>query len=1038
VLAYALCASTAFPQSDPGRAVTRKHSQKYAPWTFQEDFSKGIPGWMSFPLAQDVGYDPTIYTTIFEGAPALVRDVTAVGQRHLRIGLVRPLRFHATSSSIIEISYDLSVCGRITHVEFSLGGLNGKRYSAVLPPRPGHRQVRISGRSMGLTDQGTGVELAVVLVDIAKPLLGSHNRLIVKSFSVHAERVPEVSVLFPTLAYSRGTGVAVAKEWVSENSELRLRLAPGVGNAEITLRDGLGNAVVRQNAGQKTDLDLPMGTSAAPGLWQAEIRRDGSRSEFRFLVLGQVPPHPRVLLTPERLKQLSSQMYGNALSQSIHQKASDLAHLIAYNPLAGDNIASLPSDSVFPGLPEYFTLMENYSSAIAYNALDFRLTGKLHSFESARRALLSVSAWPTWTPPWFAAHGLYTYYEVGVFTQRVSFGYDLIADRLTANEKQIIANALLHKSIEPALQEYFWNDRLPIAASNHMAQSIGGAIEACVATYGDVPGWDSRFGPALAELIVDYENLLQGLFPGDGSGAEPSGYQDFAQAGMSWGMAALHSLLIHPRGSERMLEGFKWLRYIELRPDLILDTGDSGTSLSALSGYAWSAEHSDDPAARNFYEMAPRLTLSAFLKSAQHSGSAPTEVPGLLDLICCTSPIRSAPPDPPSRLFPLRGSAALRSGWSAEDTLVSIRIGPWFNHEHHDEGSFQVAAFGEELISEAGYADYYKEPHYADYFTQAAGHNTVLVDGDAFSQNSYAGRFWPAFQNYPRILHHVLGEGIDFLSADLAPAYNGALQKYTREFLFLKPSFLIVHDRIQASEAHRFSFLLHLPADDLAQTAGGKTKVTGKGASALILTVGDDTKWILERTPSATSAYTEFDKDPLKLPSQFRLDSPETSRHEFLVGMDFVRGSSGDEGFRPVTTSAGRGFEKRTAENTDVALFRAYPGDLQYEGVLTDGETLALQKAPGLRQAFAGRARSLRDGNRVIYSSDELTDVVISLHSSEDLLEVFASTAAEVTIQLQDPVRAVDLDSQPAQRSISRNLVKLRIPEGEHCVRILH
>ena len=1037
-LAFILCGSTVFPRIDQGRVIARGQSQGYAPWTFQEDFRKGIPGWMSYPLAQDVGYDPTIYTTTFQGSPALIRDITAEGQHSLSLGVVRPLRFHMTSSSVIEIDYDLSVCGTVRRVEFLLGDQDGKRYFVELPARGGHQHRRIDGRSLKIGLQGSDVELAVLQADISEPALGSHNRLIVQNFAVHAERVPELPLLSPALSDSKGMGVAVAKEWVDVHSGLRIHLAPGPGNTEVTIEDGSEKIVNRFSAVQKTEIDVPVDVAARPGLWHARIEKGGRTAEFRFLVLPGVTSHPRVLLDAERLKQLSSAPYSPALPRSIHQKASELARSISYNPRAGDNIASLPGDSIFPGLPDYFTLMENYSSAIAYNALDFRLTGNTDSLEAARRALLAVSTWPTWTPSWFAAHGLYTYYEVGVFTQRVSFGYDLIADRLTPQEKQLVAGGLLHNSVEPTLQEYFWNDRMPIAASNHMAQSIGGAIEACVATYGDVPDWNTNFGPALAQLIVDYENLLQGLFPGDGSGAEPPGYQEFSQSGMSWGMAALDSLHIHPRGSERMLEGFRWLRYIELRPDLLLGTGDGGTSLAALSGYAWGAEHSNDPAARNFYEMAPRLTLSAFLKSAEQSGTATLEAPGLLDLVCCASPAKPMPPAPPSSLFPLRGSAALRSGWSAEDTLVSIRVGPWFNHEHHDQGSFEVAAFGEELISEAGYADYYKEPRFPDYFTQAAGHNTVLVDGDPFSQNSYDGRFWPAFQNHPRILHHVLGEDIDFLTADLAPAYRATLQSYTREFLFIKPSLLIVRDRMRASGAHRFSFLVHLPAGDPALTDGPKAVVTGKGASAEILAAGDNAQWIWERTPSTNGAYTNPDKEPFRLPSQFRLDSPETSRHQFLVGMEFVKNSSKGQGFQPLTTPVGRGFENKTAESIAAAIFRTQPGDLTYGGVVTDGEALAVQIAPGLWRAFAEDTRLLQDGNRVRYSSDVLTDVVLSRHPSEEQVGVFAAAPAEVTVQIQESVRAVELDGQPAQGIISGNLVKLPIPQGEHHVRILH
>ena len=117
--------------------------------------------------------------------------------------------------------------------------------------------------------------------------------------------------------------------------------------------------------------------------------------------------------------------------------------------------------------------MESYSNAIAFNALDFRLSGDRQALEAARRALLTVSAWPTWTPPWFIANGLHNYYGVGVFTQKVAFGYDLIADELSPEEKSQIAEAFWKNSIRPTLDGYFTYDRLPIACQQSRI-SVGG------------------------------------------------------------------------------------------------------------------------------------------------------------------------------------------------------------------------------------------------------------------------------------------------------------------------------------------------------------------------------------------------------------------------------------------------------------------------------------------------------------------------------------------------------------------------------------
>ena len=87
------------------------------------------------------------------------------------------------------------------------------------------------------------------------------------------------------------------------------------------------------------------------------------------------------------------------------------------------------------------------------------------------------------------------------------------------------------------------------------------------------------------------------------------------------------------------------------------------------------------------------------------------------------------PPKPPSgpgsRIFNVKGDAVFRTGWDADAGLVLFRAGPTFNHNHSDQGSFQFRALGETMVTEAGWSDYYKDPYYDTFFTQAAGHNTA-------------------------------------------------------------------------------------------------------------------------------------------------------------------------------------------------------------------------------------------------------------------------------------------------------------------------
>ena len=133
-LSAAVCAAA---RSRPGAgraqgAPLQQPASDFTPWTFREDFSHGIPGWVSFPLSQDVGYDPTIYTTQVGGSPVLVRDMTSYGERLLRVGLVRPLMFHVAPSSSFRIVYDFETCGRIIGLHLALGAMDGRRYNHSL------------------------------------------------------------------------------------------------------------------------------------------------------------------------------------------------------------------------------------------------------------------------------------------------------------------------------------------------------------------------------------------------------------------------------------------------------------------------------------------------------------------------------------------------------------------------------------------------------------------------------------------------------------------------------------------------------------------------------------------------------------------------------------------------------------------------------------------------------------------------------------------------------------------------------------------
>ena len=1024
----------------------------FEPWTFREDFSHGIPGWVSYPLSQDVGYDPSVYTREVAGSPVLVRDVIAYGQKRLRVGLVRPLAFHVVPSSAFRIAYSFESCGKILGIQLVLGAVDGRRYSAFIspptqvaarrsgeapegaPPAGAPLKVQLEGRGLQVPASGADIEAVVLEAEVGAPPPGSHSLLTLRSLEIQAQRPAGVPLRAPALVRSPVDGDAVARDVLTAGRPLAFDLGGGHA-ARLLVRDDLGTVVHSENIASGAARAVQFAAPAKPGIYQAEISSGPAKSEFSFLVLDQVPPHPRVLITAPRFAQLRSQSYWQELAAAAHRRAVESRQSLAYNAEAGRNIELLPTVSVHPGLEDYFALLGNYSHAIALNALDFRLNGERESLAAARRALLTVSAWPTWTPPWFIANGLHNYYGAGVFTQSAAFGYDLVADELSPEDKAQIAQAFLEKSIRPALDGYFTYDRLPIAPSNHESQTVGGAIEACVAFYGDVPDWQSQFGPALAQLIVTYERMIRGLFPGDGSEAEPAGYEHFAMEGMSWGMGALHALQVRPRGFDKMMQSFWWLRYAQVRPDLLLDTGDTGTTLTSLSGYAWGAEYAGDPALAAFYGTATDASLKATFLSPRSEPSA-ERLPGLLDLVCCTEAAPAPPAEPLARLFPGRGSAVLRSGWGPDDTVISLRVGPWFNHEHHDQGSFLVAAFGEELVAEAGYAHYYTDPHYQDYFTQAPAHNTVLVDGDPFSQEDYDGRYWTAFQNLPALERHVFSPGIAYLEANLAPAYADASQvtSLKREYLFLAPDVLVVHDRMEAAAPHAYTWMLHIPPGAEASIAAGQAVIRRKAAFATLTAAGENTRWTLAPQPIPTMVYGDFDHVPVEPRRAFRLDSLRQKLGNFLVGLRFQKAGQEPSPLQPLSSASGQGFQ---LSPDSVVLFRSRPGLLTSGDLTADAEALAVKLGNGVKEIFGAKILSLQGGGQRLLSASAPADLVLRLAPDSAEVHAFCSTATDLKIYAAKPPQQVMLDEgviHPAQTGAFISFE--RLAKGEHVIKI--
>ncbi len=177
----------------------------------------------------------------------------------------------------------------------------------------------------------------------------------------------------------------------------------------------------------------------------------------------------------------------------------------------------------------------------------------------------------------------------------------------------------------------------------------------------------------------------------------------------------------------------------------------------------------------------------------------------------------SAKQRPPFDLEPSRYWK--RIGWSLfntclpngyENVAVGFHAGTLFgSHQHADQNSFVINAYGDKLAIDGGYYDWYGSPHYKAYAIQTMAHNTVMVNGrgQAWRKDGADAKTTDFYSSLP--YGYVVGDASD------PEIYRGELRLFKRKLLFIKPNYIMIHDQLAATgKPAKFDWLIHSHTDD--------------------------------------------------------------------------------------------------------------------------------------------------------------------------------------------------------------------------------
>jgi len=161
----------------------------------------------------------------------------------------------------------------------------------------------------------------------------------------------------------------------------------------------------------------------------------------------------------------------------------------------------------------------------------------------------------------------------------------------------------------------------------------------------------------------------------------------------------------------------------------------------------------------------------------------------------------------PSVIFPWAGQLISRSGFDADAQWSFFDIGPWGSgHQHNDKLHLSVAAYGRDLLVDAGRFAYRGEiaDKFRPYAQGSQGHNVLLIDGKGQAPGPVSADNPLPGSDYSITPDHDLARG----SFSRFNGLEGSCT-HTRTLYYQRGAFWIVVDRITTDRPRRIEALWH-------------------------------------------------------------------------------------------------------------------------------------------------------------------------------------------------------------------------------------
>ncbi|MCL5266817.1 MAG: heparinase II/III-family protein, partial [Bacteroidetes bacterium] len=395
---------------------------------------------------------------------------------------------------------------------------------------------------------------------------------------------------------------------------------------------------------------------------------------------------------------------------------------------------------------------------------------------------------------------------------------------------------------------------------------------------------------------------------------------------------------------------------------------------------------------------------------------------------------------PKSIEFPELGAVVFRSGWSPDDIVMNFRCGHFYNHQHYDQGSFQLNAFGVALIPEAGWANYYNDPWYRRYYIQPVGHNTLLLDKDAGSQESgdYL-HFIKAADRSARLKNFITTDFYSAASGELSDLYYGKLRLFERNVIFMNRRYFVIYDRLKSSKVpHEYDLLFHF--NDSKEVDLGSDNIftfTTDSASLYSQVVFPDNPKL-----KIVGGPIHFGV-PTTKPGYVQVSNSTKSMDEdFLTLLYPVKGNKDVLGLsKDITRLKGEGYiglSVNTDNNVDELLFKTGESNIKGDNISTDGTIAEVTLRNSELSHFAANEASyfIYDGKELIKATGRVT-LAGKRDPKREEWQINSAKTCRVTILLPSEPGEVKLNgSLLRDYRVDGKRLEITLPKGQNSVEI--